>query len=78
MQEEYEFIGRWIGTSELPTAGNRVLVTDGTVVIFGTYIENGWLFEGIHNNVPFNVIYWMPAPRPISLQDEVSDKKKRN
>jgi hypothetical protein len=77
MQEEYEFIGRWIGTSELPASGNRVLVTDGTVVIFGTYIEDGWLFEGIHSSVPFNIIYWMPAPRPIFLP-EVSDKKKKN
>lgn len=76
MQEEYEFTGRWIYTSELPPAGNRVLVTDGTVVVFGTYIEDGWLFEGIHSNVPFDAIYWMPAPRPISPPEKVSEKKK--
>ena len=63
--EEYEFTGRWIGLSNPPLSGNRVLVTDGEIVIFGTFVGNTWMFEGIHSNVSFDIVYWMPAPKPI-------------
>lgn len=63
--EEYEFIGRWVSVSESPPSGNRVLITDGEIVIFGTYVDAHWLLEGISSSVPFNIVAWMPAPKPV-------------
>lgn len=71
MNEEYQFTGVWQPYPATgPSTGTRCLITDGDLVMFGTYIADGtgntiWLIPEFNSDHPFNVIGWMDTPKPM-------------
>ena len=64
--EEYVFDSRWIPITELtPPSGCRCIVTDGDSIVIGTYVTPAWLLDGVSGGVAYNIIGWMPTPRPM-------------
>ncbi len=78
---EKEFTAVWSRMDTPPPSGARYLVTDGDVVIIGTYLSdvdgrNLWLFSGIteKDTGTFDVQGWMPLPRPIPKLVKVNEE----
>jgi len=76
--QEYEFNEVW---KPYPLTGplnaTRCLVTDGDLILIATYITDEdkitWVFQGLNNSDKFNVIAWMPLPKPPKkLPDPIS------
>jgi hypothetical protein len=69
--EEYEFKSHWSNMETSPANATRCLVTDGDVVITATYLQQDgktsvWVFQGLETDKEkFNVVGWMPMPRPM-------------
>lgn len=70
MKDTYEFISYWEGVETSPPNATRCLVTDGDLVVIATHLTDSdkttWMFQGlIDGGKGFNVIGWMPLPRPM-------------
>lgn len=84
---EYEFRGIWLRMTNPPPSGTRCLVTDGDVIVIGTYLSDKdsgqslWLFNGaIPDKTPdtFNVQGWMLLPKPIKKVISYEEINKEN
>jgi hypothetical protein len=76
--EEYEFRSHWSSMETLPTNATRCLVTDGDLVITATYLvdsflQHVWIFSDVDHKENFNIIGWMPLPRPMPKPAVVED-----
>jgi hypothetical protein len=75
MKDEYVFNESWIPISTTPPNATRCLVTDGDLVIIATYLQSEesfmWMFSELEKGTSFNVIGWMPLPRPMKKFMEV-------
>jgi len=68
-----EFKSTWTRPSVLtPPTGTRCLVTDGDVIVIGTYISESpdkciWILSGLTetDSSTFDIQGWMPLPKPI-------------
>lgn len=71
----YEFRSRWIPIATPPQTGTRCLVTDGEHITIATYINDGtkihWMFCEVIAGL-FDVIGWMPTPKPMVKMTTVS------
>jgi hypothetical protein len=77
--ETYEFIAIWHPSTEPPISGTRCLVTDGELVVFGTYVSdnNGighWIIPEFDSSHTFMVIGWMDSPKPMQKRVVYDDK----
>ena len=68
--DEVDFTANWSDMTTPPSKGERCLVTDGELVVIGTYLtENDgssiWLFAGFTENAAasFKVKQWMTLPK---------------
>ena len=63
---DYEFQAQWMPVQgNLPSTGTRCIVTDGDTIVVGTYAGPVWILDGIGKDNKYEVIGWMPAPRPM-------------
>jgi len=63
--------------TDRPQSGQRVLVTDGDVVVAACFMYDGenymWLFDDInHAQCNIEVNYWQPLPTPKKWLNQVS------
>lgn len=79
---EFEFQANWSRMSEPPPSGKRYLVTDGHIIVIGTYIQDAmgctWIFSGLTGDDVdnFDVQGWMPQPKPIKkiVNETITEK----
>lgn len=68
---DYEFTAIWQPYPATgPSPGTRCLITDGDLVMLGTYVTSGegesiWLIPEFNSDQPFDVIGWMDTPKPM-------------
>ncbi len=81
--DAYEFQSKWNPATTPPAPGTRCIVTDGEVVVFGTYVKDlhcnldenvgVWIVTEVKSDHPFVVAGWMSSPKPMKLSVPYDD-----